>query len=122
MHITDIGAYIREYLLLVHFPAPAWPSLSKTCMSIPTTSAKSVKIMVSVICKLCFIVMLKGVPYDCSSIMHYGTETFSVGGEELPTMKRRHPDCDLRSVDCHHEEDCDVMMLQMIVMIRMTIL
>merc|ERR1719341_1842257 len=39
-----------------------------------------------------------GVPYDCSSIMHYGTETFSVGGEERPTMTRRHSDCDLRWV------------------------
>merc|ERR550519_1482465 len=30
--------------------------------------------------------------------MHYGTETFSVGGEERPTMTRRHSDCDLRWV------------------------
>ena len=45
------------------------------------------------------IVPIKGVPYDCSSIMHYGTETFSVGGEEQPTMRRKHPDCDLRLVD-----------------------
>jgi len=39
-----------------------------------------------------------GVPYDCSSIMHYGTETFSIGGQDHPTMKRKHSDCDLRWV------------------------
>jgi len=39
-----------------------------------------------------------GVPYDCSSIMHYGTETFSIGGQDYPTMKRKHSDCDLRWV------------------------
>ena len=68
------------------------------CMSIPMQSAKSAKIMVSVI-RSKLLSSLKGVPYDCSSIMHYGTETFSVGGEERPTMTRRHSDCDLRSVD-----------------------
>jgi len=39
-----------------------------------------------------------GVPYDCSSIMHYGTETFSIGGQDFPTMKRKHSKCDLRWV------------------------
>ena len=68
------------------------------CMSIPMQSAESAKIMVSVI-RSKLLSSLKGVPYDCSSIMHYGTETFSVGGEERPTMTRRHSDCDLRSVD-----------------------
>ena len=68
------------------------------CMSIPMQSAESAKIMVSVI-RSELLSSLKGVPYDCSSIMHYGTETFSVGGEERPTMTRRHSDCDLRSVD-----------------------
>ena len=67
-------------------------------MSIPMQSAESAKIMVSVI-RSELLSSLKGVPYDCSSIMHYGTETFSVGGEERPTMTRRHSDCDLRSVD-----------------------
>ena len=67
-------------------------------MSIPMQSAESAKIMVSVI-RSKLLSSLKGVPYDCSSIMHYGTETFSVGGEERPTMTRRHSDCDLRSVD-----------------------
>ena len=68
------------------------------CMSIPMQSAESAKIMVSVI-RSKLLSSLKGVPYDCSSIMHYGPETFSVGGEERPTMTRRHSDCDLRSVD-----------------------
>ena len=64
-------------------------------------SATNVRIMVSirrVVCILVVVIMIQGVPYDCSSIMHYGTETFSVGGEEKPTMIRRHDDCDLRLV------------------------
>jgi hypothetical protein len=36
-----------------------------------------------------------GVPYDCDSIMHYGTETWSLG-QGRPTMESRHPGCDLR--------------------------
>ena len=27
-HICDIRACMRKYLLLAHFPAPAWPSLN----------------------------------------------------------------------------------------------
>ena len=66
-------------------------------------SATIVRIMVSIRRVVCIlvvviIIMIQGVPYDCSSIMHYGTETFSVGGEEKPTMIRRHDDCDLRLV------------------------
>ena len=64
-------------------------------------SATIVRIMVSirhVVCILVVVIMIQGVPYDCSSIMHYGTETFSVGGEEKPTMIRKHDDCDLRLV------------------------
>ena len=34
-----------------------------------------------------------GVPYDCDSIMHFGTETFSLG---RPTMEARDSSCDLR--------------------------
>ena len=67
-------------------------------MSIPMPSVKSARIMVSVIRSKLLSLYCSGVPYDCSSIMHYGTETFSVGGEERPTMTRKHPDCDLRSV------------------------
>merc|ERR1711881_44946 len=36
-----------------------------------------------------------GVPYDCDSIMHSGTETFSTG---KPTMEAREGGCDLRWV------------------------
>jgi len=36
-----------------------------------------------------------GVPYDCDSIMHFGTETFSLG---KPTMEAQHDGCDLRWV------------------------
>jgi len=36
-----------------------------------------------------------GVPYDCSSIMHYGAETFSTGQW---TMRAKSKDCDLRWV------------------------
>ena len=34
-----------------------------------------------------------GIPYDCDSIMHFGTETFSLG---KPTMESIDPKCDLR--------------------------
>merc|ERR1712059_2947 len=37
-----------------------------------------------------------GVPYDCDSIMHFGTETFSSNGR--PTMAARDSSCDLRWV------------------------
>merc|ERR1712055_739958 len=36
-----------------------------------------------------------GVPYDCDSIMHFGTETFSTG---RPTMVAKDSNCDLRWV------------------------
>lgn len=36
-----------------------------------------------------------GIPYDCDSIMHSGTETFSTG---KPTMERKDQSCDLRWV------------------------
>jgi len=36
-----------------------------------------------------------GVPYDCDSIMHFGTETFSLG---RPTMEATDRSCDLRWV------------------------
>ena len=34
-----------------------------------------------------------GIPYDCDSIMNFGTETFSLG---KPTMESVDPDCDLK--------------------------
>ena len=34
-----------------------------------------------------------GIPYDCDSIMNFGTETFSLG---KPTMESVDPNCDLR--------------------------
>ena len=37
-----------------------------------------------------------GVPYDCDSIMHFGTETFSLG---KPTMASRRESCNLRSAN-----------------------
>jgi len=44
---------------------------------------------------ICYKCKDYGVPYDCDSIMHFGTETFSLG---RPTMEARDSSCDLRWV------------------------
>jgi hypothetical protein len=44
-------------------------------------------------CNVEHAMLSPGVPYDCDSIMHFGTETFSLG---RPTMEARDKDCDLR--------------------------
>lgn len=44
---------------------------------------------------ICYQCKDYGVPYDCDSIMHFGTETFSLG---RPTMEARDRSCDLRWV------------------------
>ena len=38
-----------------------------------------------------------GIPYDCDSIMNFGTETFSLG---KPTMESVDPNCNLKLVSC----------------------
>ena len=42
---------------------------------------------------LCESAAYQGIPYDCDSIMNFGTETFSLG---KPTMESVDPDCDLK--------------------------
>merc|ERR1712228_746610 len=44
---------------------------------------------------ICYECKDYGIPYDCDSIMHFGTETFSLG---KPTMESIDPKCDLRWV------------------------
>jgi len=44
---------------------------------------------------ICYECKDYGIPYDCDSIMNFGTETFSLG---KPTMESVDPDCDLKWV------------------------
>ena len=81
---------------------------SKTNSNTPMTFVTSARIMVSSCqvflfyfstssnmenIKTIYFKFFLGVPYDCDSIMHFGTETFSLG---RPTMEARDSSCDLR--------------------------